>query len=98
MLYKYMAILLCILFFFFIGGLCFSSTVVFNISDSSFTNCSANNYNGGGTGGAIFTSSPSPGLRYLTNITFANNVAGKFFFYIKQIIFFIYIVDMDQIL
>jgi hypothetical protein len=60
-----------------IGAVYFGSTVVFNISNSSFTSCASNDYVGGGTGGGIFSSSSSSGLRYLTGLTFGNNSCGR---------------------
>jgi hypothetical protein len=66
-------------FFFILGGIYFGTSVGFNISNSIFKNCSANDEEGGGNGGAIFTESTITGLRYLTNLTFLDNIAGRCF-------------------
>jgi hypothetical protein len=62
-----------------VGGVYFGASVVFNISTSNFTNCTATNNVGDGAGGAIFSSSSSSGLRYLSGLIFGNNVAGRYF-------------------
>jgi hypothetical protein len=62
---------------FYIGGLYFGESVVFNISNSTFTHCLAKNYVGDGSGGGIYSASTSPGLRYLVALIFENNEAGR---------------------
>jgi hypothetical protein len=54
--------------------------VVFDIYNTSFSNCTANNGNNGGTGGAIYSVSEASGLRYLINLNFSGNNAGRFYF------------------
>jgi hypothetical protein len=49
--------------------------VRFNITNSNFTNCSADNGENGGYGGALYTTSTVAGQRYLTNLIFSNNIA-----------------------
>jgi hypothetical protein len=62
-----------------VKGAFFFGSTSFDIFNSSFTNCSANNGNGGGTGGAIYTQSTAAGLRYLVDLNFSQNTAGRFF-------------------
>jgi hypothetical protein len=51
---------------------------VFGISDSNFTNCSANGGDGSGAGGAIYTICAAEGIIILHNLTFSSNSAGSF--------------------
>jgi hypothetical protein len=60
-----------------VGAIYFGILTTFNVSNCTFTNCSANNGGDGAYGGAIYSNSSAGQLKYIINITFITNVASS---------------------